>query len=191
MLPAVCISSVSTAQTQGTCSGTSMAGQAMVSSSSESFAGSKMAASHQKESILSAEEMCLASGSGLSSALGLATGPVHCYCDCNNSEIDQEIDTVLKVLSSLQHLLENNKVAPTIKVYVAAISAHHAPDDGSPLGSNNLVSTVQTRHLKPVCFMSFPVWDLPLVLKFLCAPPLGVTDRWVAFLMTVDDTCQH
>lgn len=86
-----------------------------------------------------------------------------------------------QVLSIQQHLLEDNKVPSTLKVYVAAISAHHATVDGSSLGSYNLFGNFLkgARRLKLVCFTLFPVWDLPLLHKFLCAPPfepLGVAD---------------
>lgn len=43
------------------------------------------------------------------------------------------------------------------------------------------------RRLKPVCFTLFPVWDLPLLHKYLCAPPfepLGVTDIKLSLKVT-------
>ncbi len=90
------------------------------------------------------------------------------------------------MLSFLQHLLDDNKAASTLKVYVAAISAYHAPVDGASLGSHNLVCIFLkgVRRLKPVRSTPFPVWDLPLVLEFLCTPqfePLDVEDiKWLS-----------
>lgn len=39
------------------------------------------------------------------------------------------------VLHYLQSLLDDNRAASTLKVHVAAISAHHVIIDGQPLGS--------------------------------------------------------
>ncbi len=92
-------------------------------------------------------------------------------------------------------LLDDNKAASTLKVYVAAISAYHAPVDGASLGSHNLGCSFLkgARRLKPVRSTPFPVWDLPLVLEFLCTPqfePLAVVYiKWlplkVSFLLAI------
>lgn len=74
-----------------------------------------------------------------------------------------------------------------LRVYVAAISAYHAPVDGFSLGSHALICKFLKGavRLKPVCATPFPVWDLPLVLDFLCSPPfepLEVADvKWLSF----------
>lgn len=67
---------------QSASGGASMASQAMVSSSSEPVTGQTMGASHQTGSPLSAERVCLASGSGSSSALVLVTESSSLLVDC-------------------------------------------------------------------------------------------------------------
>ncbi|KAL0189922.1 hypothetical protein M9458_017021, partial [Cirrhinus mrigala] len=70
------------AQTQGAFSGTSLANQAMVSSSSKSATGRAMTASHQTRPPFSAKQPSLAPGSSSSSALGLASGSTSQLTDC-------------------------------------------------------------------------------------------------------------
>ncbi len=86
----------------------------------------------------------------------------------------------------LQQLLESDKAASTLKVYVAAISAYHVPVNGSSLGSHALICSFLkgTRRLRPAHKPNFQEWHLPLVLDFLCSPPfepLHAADlRWAS-----------
>lgn len=91
---------------------------------------------------------------------------------CGERGLDPATCDILSILSFLQHLLEEGKAASTLKVYVAAISAYHAPVGGSSLGSHSLVCSFLkgARRLNPARNPHFPVWDLPLVLAFLCSP---------------------
>ncbi len=59
---------------------------------------------------------------------------------CREQRVSPEICPVPTVLRFLQSLLEDNRAASTLRVYVAAISAHHVRIDGQPLGSHALVT---------------------------------------------------
>ena len=61
----------------------------------------------------------------------------------------------------------------TLKVYVAAIAAHHAPVAGQSLGRNDLVLWFLkgARRLNPSKPPSVPSWDLSTVLGALKSPP--------------------
>lgn len=83
--------------------------------------------------------------------------------------------------------LDSGKAASTLKVYAAAISAHHVPVNGSSLGSHTLVCSFLkgARWLRPARNPHFPGWDLQLVLDFICLPPfepLQTADlKWISF----------
>lgn len=86
----------------------------------------------------------------------------------------------------------------TLKVYVAAISAHHSLVEGFSLSFHSLVCRFLkgARHHNPAHSPLSPVWKLPLVLESLCQSPFETfedTDlRWnsskVAFLHVVAST---
>ncbi len=75
-------------QTQGAFSGTLLASQTMVSSSSESVTGRTVATSHQTGPPFSAERPCLAPRSSSSSALGLASGSTSQLTDCEPAALN-------------------------------------------------------------------------------------------------------
>lgn len=105
---------------------------------------------------------------------------------CEEQGFDPATCDIPSVLSFLQRLLEEGKAASTLKVYVAAISAYHVPVGGSSLGSHSLVCSFLkgARRLNPARNPHFPVWDLSLVLAFLCSPqfePLQSIDiKWMS-----------
>lgn len=98
-------------------------------------------------------------------------------------------------MNYLQALLERGLSVSTIKVYVAAISAHHSLVDGRSVGSHALVGRFLkgALRLRPPRLTRAPSWDLPLVLEGLCSPPFEPLDgaqlRWVsvkaAFLLAI------
>ncbi len=78
------------------------------------------------------------------------------------------------VLSFLQELLETGHSPSTLKVFVAAIAASHAPIAGQSVGRNNLVLCGflrGTRRLNLPHPLTVPTWDLPTVLRALKGPP--------------------
>ncbi len=77
------------------------------------------------------------------------------------------------VFSFLQEGLEHRLSPSTLKVYVAAIAAHHDAVDGKSLGKHDLVVRFLrgARRLNPPRPTSVPSWDLSLVLMALQRPP--------------------
>ncbi len=77
------------------------------------------------------------------------------------------------VLSFLQELLDKGHSHSTLKVFVAAIAAFHAPIAGQSVGRDNSVVRFLkgARRLNPPRPLTVPTWDLPTVLRALKGPP--------------------
>ncbi len=77
------------------------------------------------------------------------------------------------LLSFLQQGLERRLSPSTLKVYIAAISAHHEPIEGRSLGKHDLVIRFLrgAKRLNPPRPPSLPSWDLVLVLRALKTAP--------------------
>ncbi len=77
------------------------------------------------------------------------------------------------VLSFLQELLDKGRSHSTLKVFVAAIAAFHAPIAGQSVGRDNSVARFLkgARRLNPPRPLTVPTWDLPTVLRALKGPP--------------------
>ncbi len=77
------------------------------------------------------------------------------------------------MLSFLQDGLERRLSPSTLKVYVAAIAAHHDAVDGKSLGKHDLVIRFLrgARRLNPPRPHLVPSWDLPSVLLALRGAP--------------------
>src|SRR4029434_684805 len=77
------------------------------------------------------------------------------------------------ILEFLQQLFDEGKVASTLKVYMAAISACHAGINGSSPGSHPLASRFMAgvRRLRVPERHLIPSWDLLVVLRALTGPP--------------------
>ena len=92
---------------------------------------------------------------------------------CSTHSLDPSGCPVTAVLEFLQHLLDEGRSPATLKVYVAAFSAHRAPVEGVSLGAHKLVVAflkgAQRLHPRPRV-VSAP-WDLHIVLDSLCLPP--------------------
>ncbi len=58
---------------------------------------------------------------------------------CSTRVADPVVCDISLILSYLQELLEKGRSPSTLKVYVAAIAALHAPIDGRSVGRNNLI----------------------------------------------------
>ncbi|KAL0183526.1 hypothetical protein M9458_019222, partial [Cirrhinus mrigala] len=83
------------------------------------------------------------------------------------------------ILSFLQELLDKGRSPSTLKVYVAAIAASHAPIAGQSVGRNNLVVRFLkgSRRLNPPRPHTIPTWDLSTVLRALKGPPFEPLSR--------------
>ncbi|KAI2668545.1 Gag-Pro-Pol polyprotein [Labeo rohita] len=77
------------------------------------------------------------------------------------------------ILSFLQELLDKGRSPSTLKVYVAAIAAFHAPIADQSIGRNNLVVRFLkgSRRMNPSRPHTIPTWDLSTVLGALKSPP--------------------
>ncbi len=77
------------------------------------------------------------------------------------------------VLFFLQELLDKGRSHSTLKVFVAAIAAFHAPIAGQSVGRDNSVVRFLkgARRLNPPRPLTVPTWDLPTVLRALKGPP--------------------
>ncbi|KAI2654623.1 Transposon Ty3-G Gag-Pol polyprotein [Labeo rohita] len=77
------------------------------------------------------------------------------------------------ILSFLQELLDKGRSPSTLKVYVAAIAASHAPIAGQSIGRNNLVVRFLkgSRRMNPSRPHTIPTWDLSTVLRVLKSSP--------------------
>ncbi len=92
---------------------------------------------------------------------------------CSSHREDPRRCSIRAVLSFLQQGLERRLSPSTLKVYVAAISAHHDPIEGRSVGKHDLVIRFLrgARRLNPPRPPSLPSWDLALVLRALQIAP--------------------
>ncbi|KAL0169055.1 hypothetical protein M9458_037277, partial [Cirrhinus mrigala] len=75
----------------------------------------------------------------------------------------------------------------TLKVYVAAISAYHAPLGGLSVGKDPLVIRFLrgVLRLRPPVQPHVPTWDLAVVLKALCRPPFEPIEEILVRFLTI------
>ncbi len=92
---------------------------------------------------------------------------------CLNRGENPSTSALAVVLSFLQELLDKGRSHSTLKVFVAAIAAFHAPIAGQSVGRDNSVVHFLkgARRLNPPRPLTVPTWDLPTVLRALKGPP--------------------
>ncbi len=92
---------------------------------------------------------------------------------CSSCREDPRRCPIAVVLSFLQDGLERRLSPSTLKVYVAAIAAHHDAVDGKSVGKHDLVVRFLrgARRLNPLRPHLVPSWDLPSVLTALKEEP--------------------
>ncbi len=108
---------------------------------------------------------------------------------CLNRGENPSTSELAVVLSFLQELLDKGRSHSTLKVFVAAIAAFHAPTAGQSVGRDNSVVRFLkgARRLNPPRPLTVPTWDLPTVLRALKGPPfepLQSTNLWSLSLKT-------
>ncbi|KAI2651174.1 enzymatic polyprotein [Labeo rohita] len=86
---------------------------------------------------------------------------------CQQDPVNCPVGTVLEYL---QDRFSAGLAHSTLKVYVAAIAAYHAPLGGMLVGKDPLVVCFLLR-LRPPVRHRVPTWDLAVVLEALCWPP--------------------
>ncbi len=92
---------------------------------------------------------------------------------CLNRGENPSTSELAVVLSFLQELLDKGHSHSTLKVFVAAIAAFHAPIAGQSVGRDNSVVRFLkgARRLNPPRPLTVLTWDLPTVLRALKGPP--------------------
>ncbi len=97
---------------------------------------------------------------------------------CSSRREDPRRCTIGVVLSFLQERLERRLSPSTLKVYVAAIVAHHDAVDGRSLGKHDLIVRFLrgARRLNPSRPPLMPSWDLSIVLTGLQRGPFEPLD---------------
>ncbi len=97
---------------------------------------------------------------------------------CSSWREDPRRCTIGVVLSFLQERLERRLSPSTLKVYVAAIAAHHDAVDGRSLGKHDLIVRFLkgARRMNPSRPPLVPSWDLSIVLAGLQRGPFEPLD---------------
>ncbi len=97
---------------------------------------------------------------------------------CSSQREDPRRSTIGVVLSFLQERLERRLSPSTLKVYVAAIAAHHDAVDGRSLGKHDLIVRFLkgARRMNPSRPPLVPSWDLSIVLAGLQRGPVEPLD---------------
>ncbi len=97
---------------------------------------------------------------------------------CSSRWEDPRRCTIGVVLSFLQERLERRLSPSTLKVYVAAIAAHHDAVDGRSLGKHDLIVRFLkgARRMNPSRPPLVPSWDLAIVLAGLQRGPFEPLD---------------
>ncbi len=92
---------------------------------------------------------------------------------CLNRGENPSTSELAVVLFFLQELLDKGRSHSTLKVFVAAIAAFHAPIAGQSVGRDNSVVRFLkgARRLNPPRPLTVPTWDLPTVQRALKGPP--------------------
>ncbi len=92
---------------------------------------------------------------------------------CLNRGENPSTSELAVVLSFLQELLDKGRSHSTLKLFVAAIAAFHAPIAGQSVGRDNSVVRFLkgAKRLTPPRPLTVPTWDLPTVLRALKGPP--------------------
>ncbi|KAL0194788.1 hypothetical protein M9458_008360, partial [Cirrhinus mrigala] len=93
---------------------------------------------------------------------------------CGRHQQDPVNCPVGTVLEFLQDRLSAGLTHSTLKVYVAAIAAYHAPLGGLSMGKNPLVTRFLrgALRLRPPVRPCVPSWDLSVVLEAVCRSPI-------------------
>ncbi len=97
---------------------------------------------------------------------------------CSSRREDPRRCMIGVVLSFLQERLERRQSPSTLKVYVAAIAAHHDAVDGRSLGKHDLIVRFLkgARRMNPSRTPLVPSWDLSIVLSGLQRGPFEPLD---------------
>ncbi len=106
---------------------------------------------------------------------------------CGDRQLDSVNCPIGTVLEFLQARLSAGLTHSTIKVYVAAIAAYHAPVGGHSVGRHPLVTRFLqgVLRLRPPVLSRVPTWDLAVVLEALCKAPFEPIEEISDRLLTI------
>ncbi|KAL0170946.1 hypothetical protein M9458_035542, partial [Cirrhinus mrigala] len=107
---------------------------------------------------------------------------------CGERQQDPVNCPVGTVLEFLQARFSTGLSHSTLKVYVAAISAYHAPLGGLSVGKDPLVVRflLGLLRLRPPVRPHVPTWDLAVVLEALCRPPFEPIEEISVWFLTIE-----
>ncbi len=106
---------------------------------------------------------------------------------CGDRQLDPVNCPIGTVLEFLQARFSAGLTHSTLKVYVAAIAAYHAPLGGQSVGKDPLVTRFLrgVMRLRPQVRSRVPPWDLAVVLDALCRPPFEPIEEISDRLLTL------
>ncbi len=106
---------------------------------------------------------------------------------CGDRQLDPVNCPIGTVLEFLQARFSDGLTYSTLKVYVAAIAAYHAPLGGQSVGKDPLVTRFLrgVMRLRPQVRSRVPPWDLAVVLDALCRPPFEPIEEISDRLLTL------
>ncbi len=109
---------------------------------------------------------------------------------CSSRREDPRRCTIGVVLSFLQERLERRLSPSTLKVYVAAIAAHHDAVDSRSLGKHDLIVRFLkgARRMNPSRPPLVPFWDLSIVLAGLQRGPFEPLDSVKLKFLSLKDS---
>ncbi len=106
---------------------------------------------------------------------------------CGDHQLDPVNCPVGTVLEFLQARSSAGLSHSTLRVYVAAIVAYHAPMGGQSVGKDPLITRFLrgVMRLRPRVRSRVPPWDLAVVLEALCKPPFEPIEEVSERLLTL------
>ncbi len=106
---------------------------------------------------------------------------------CGDRQLDPVNCPIGTVLEFLQARFYAGFIHSTLRVYVAAIAAYHAPMGGQSVGKDPLITCFLcgVMRLRPRVWSRVPHWDLAVVLEALCKPPFEPIEEISERLLTL------
>ncbi len=106
---------------------------------------------------------------------------------CGDRQLDPVNCPIGTVLEFLQARFSAGLTHSTLRVYMAATAAYHAPMGGQSVGKDPLITRFLrgVMRLRPRVRSRVPPWDLTVVLEALCKPPFEPIEEVSERLLTL------
>ncbi len=106
---------------------------------------------------------------------------------CGDHQLDPVNCLIGRVLEFLQARFSTGLTHSTLRVYVAAVAAYHAPMGGQSVGKDPPITRFLRglMRLRPRVRSRVPPWDLVVVLEALCRPPFEPIEEISEHLLTL------